>query len=224
MTEMEQFNIPRNDWYDEDGRIYKDVIIENLDACESKLLEIGQLDAINVQRPNFDEIEYPDTTLESDPDCIINLKSFIDITGIVNYPIELSISGKLVKKISYWDSSYNYVTLVSKTPENMSESNPWVYVDTSDKTVKATNDINTANANVFIGKFDGTEIRAVNEKMTVNANLMYLLGNMTRQSGYNVGGNDGRFYNPANNSRMVGFTRKESKTGNKGFNYTDYGF
>lgn len=228
MSEIDYFELPRNDWYDLDGRIYKDVIIENLNACEAKLLELQKLDAIHIDPPDFDTIVYPDVDFESDDNCIINLKSFIQMMKLENYPIELNISGTLVKKVAYWNSSYSYVALTNKTPEGISETNKYVYVDDTERNVKCTSNYNTAINNIFIGVYDGDSIRGIHERPKANLNLLYLLANMKVDNGelridHNDNSAGDQYLNPYNRSRAVGFLDGESRTGTQSIRYYDLG-
>ena len=97
MARMENFELPRDDWYDEEGRLYKDVIIENLNALENKLIELSGINITNIPLPDISNIEYPDTDLNSDESSIVNLKSFLNITNTVNYPTECSFSGNTLQ-------------------------------------------------------------------------------------------------------------------------------
>ena len=81
-NKISRFTLPRKDWYDNQGidsdtgeiigRIYKDVLIENFNAIEQKLIEISKLDAFDINLPDLSKIVYPDVTLDSEDDCIVN--------------------------------------------------------------------------------------------------------------------------------------------------------
>lgn len=103
---IERFKLPRDDWYDEAGRIYKDVIIENLNACESKLLEMAKLEPVGVTPPDISSVVYPDVTLSSDEDCIVNLRSLANILNFKNYLIEINTSATTVLKAAYFDDNF----------------------------------------------------------------------------------------------------------------------
>ena len=72
-NKLSRFSLPRKDWYDNQGtdpdtgeiigRIYKDVLIENFNAIEQKLIEISKLDAFDVNLPDFSKIVYPLLTI-----------------------------------------------------------------------------------------------------------------------------------------------------------------
>ena len=53
---VEELVLPRPDWYDAEGRIYKDALIENFNAIEDKLLELTRLDAFSVQPPDLSSV------------------------------------------------------------------------------------------------------------------------------------------------------------------------
>lgn len=227
MADIERFELPREDWYDEQGRIYKDVLIENLNACEQKLFELQGLDAFDVEPPDISSIVYPDTDLTSDDNCIVNLKSFLEITKLVNYPIELQISGRKIRRVSYWNSNYQYITKTNTIVENASEEAPYVYVDLVDGNIKASNNPATAASGILLGVFENGVIRGIHEGLSVDLNLMYLLANMQRDTGSasrdNVHDNPSNYTNLYNSSRAVGYTNGESRAGGHSITYTDYG-
>lgn len=219
--QMERFELPRDDWYDEDGRIYKDVIIENLNACEAKLLEIQALDAFEIQPPDISSTIYPDVTLSSDEKAIINLRSFCQIMGLANYPLEIDLSARRVNRVTYFDSSYNFNSIVNSDIEGLSDSNTLVYIDTTTNTPKATNSTVTALGGIFIGMYKDGIIYSIHSEGRMNLNLMYLLGNIGRRTGRKEVGKDSSAVMDGN--RMVGYGDGESYMGTKSFNFTDYG-
>ena len=221
-THVERFSLPYDNWYDEEGRIYKDILIKNLDACEQKLFEVQGLDAFDVEPPDIETMIYPDTTLESDDNCIVNLKSFLTIMNLINYPIELTISGTKIRKLSYWNSNYQYITKQNVIVESVSEENKFVYLDASDNEIKATNNPSTATSGIFIGVYENGIIRGIHEGLLANLNLMYMLSAMQKDLGSKSGGthNGITFYN---NGRMVGFGDGESRSGEHGISFADYG-
>lgn len=183
MTDLEKFEIPRKDWYDEEGRIYKDVIIENLNACEQKILELQKLDAFNIEPPNFNTITYPDTTLDSDERSILNLRSFLNIIPVINYPMEVQVSGAMVKKVSYWDSNYTYQTITNTDLKDSIKEMPYVYVNLDDSTVRCTDSPTVACEGVLIGVYKDNNIVSVLDSPSMSLNVYELLANMPTVSG-----------------------------------------
>ena len=182
MTQIEHFVLPYSDWYDEEGRIYKDVLIKNFDAIEQKIIELQGLDAFDVVLPDISTIVYPDTDLTSEDNCIINLKSFIEIMNLVNYPIECDINGITVRKVAYWDSSYNYRVIQNTTLNDVSDTKQFVIVDTTNHTVKAVTSYTPSDDVIFIGKFINGSIVSIYDKAPVKLNLLNLLANMSKTS------------------------------------------
>ena len=104
MTEVTPFELPRPDWYDSDGRIYKDALIENFNAIEARLKQLSALGQQVIGQGgeiiDTSDIHLDDVTLEDLPNKILNLRSFLTIMDLFNYPIELSFNGKKVVDIS----------------------------------------------------------------------------------------------------------------------------
>ena len=66
---IDNFSLPRNDWVDKEGRIYKDALIENFNAIEAKLQELQSLNVFEVTLPDASDIQIDeDVTLDSDDD------------------------------------------------------------------------------------------------------------------------------------------------------------
>lgn len=137
MAKMDNFELPRDDWYDEEGRLYKDVIIENLNSLENKLIELSGINITNIPLPDISNIEYPDTDLTSDESSIVNLKSFLNITNTVNYPTECSFSGNTLQSLTYWGEDYKRHQLKNIIVD-ASDSKPYVVFDPDNQSVSAT--------------------------------------------------------------------------------------
>lgn len=223
---IERFELPRDDWHDEDGRIYKDVIIENLNACEAKLLEMAKLEPAGVTPPDISSVVYPDVTLSSDEDCIVNLRSLANILNLKNYLIEINTSATTVLKAAYFDNNLNYVVINNTGVSGLSRTNKYVYIDKSTKTIKASNSPNTALSGIFIGVYDGSIIRTIHDNSKVNLNLMYMLSHMHFTSNPFTGGNGNRFFSVQsmyNSGRTVALYNAESQASSHTGHYTDYG-
>jgi hypothetical protein len=175
---IQLFELPRVDWYDAEGRIYKDIIIENLNAIEAKLLEMANLSAFETEIPDLSTIEYPDTNLASNDNQIVNLRSFLNMTNLINYPIECSFSGSIAKKVAYWGSDMSYHTILDVDSE-ASNSRPYIYLDYGQATVISSSSSNTPVNCVFIGCYTNGVVKCVNSTDFANINLLYYLSKMS---------------------------------------------
>lgn len=113
---MDYFELPRPDWYDEQGRIYKDRLIENFNAIEVKLQAMREADGADVTEIDFDNLDLPDVTLASEDNKIVNLESYASIMSINDgYPIQLFFNGTKVASCKYMYNnriiSLNNITL-----------------------------------------------------------------------------------------------------------------
>lgn len=175
--QLDNFELPRLDWHDEEGRIYKDVLIENFNAIQDKLLEISQLDAFEIAPPDISSIVYPDTTLESEDKAIVNLKSFLRLTGLIGYPLECQFSGNTCTKLAYWGEDYTYHTLSNKKT-SANKTNPYVYFNHVNGTIASSNSSNTPTNCVLIGFYTDGRVRCVNNADYLGINLLYYLSRM----------------------------------------------
>lgn len=151
---IEKFKLPRLDWYDNEGidtesgeiigRLYKDALIENFNAIEDKSIEIQGVDVFDIPIPEPSGIEYPDTTLDSDLNQVVNLASLIQICNLSGYPIKLSFTGTTCTELVYYQykniSKNQDWTIIKKTniPTNASNSNPYIWLDTDNQTLVST--------------------------------------------------------------------------------------
>lgn len=177
---IEKFELPRKDWYDSEGRIYKDALIENFNAIEAKLLDISRLDVFITELPDFNKIEYPDVTLDDDDNKVVNLKSFLEITGIVNYPIECVFNGTTCKRIAWWGNDYKY-HVVENDSTAAKASTPYIYFNpnpTDGNHVFASSSNTTPSGCQFIGFYDSGRIVTYNTSIPINLNVLEGLSQM----------------------------------------------
>ena len=107
---LENFDIPRKDWYDSEGRIYKDALIENFNAIEEELNSLQELTPFVVSEIDWQTVEIPDVTLDSEDTSLINLKSLIDILGLDTFPAICDVSGVTITHLMwYYDGKRNNI-------------------------------------------------------------------------------------------------------------------
>lgn len=175
---MDRFELPRLDWHDDEGRIYKDALIENFNAIEAKLGEINELSAFSVQIPDISTISLDDVTLESDDNKIVNLRSFLTIFNLINYPIELTFSGNTIKRLAYWNDEFNYVEKANMAT-GANSTNKFIVYDFSDDSVVSVSTVSELQENEkLIGCYDNGRIITLATPYSARLNLLYLLGNM----------------------------------------------
>lgn len=228
---VEELVLPRPDWYDAEGRIYKDALIENFNAIENKLLELTRLDAFSVQPPDLSSVEYPDVTdlATADDRSILNLKSFLELTGLMGYPLECEFSGTVAKKISFYASDYTYTTIKDyETKANAIYC--YVYLDYVNKTVWASNSSTTPDNCCLIGIYESGVVKCVNNKDSIGINPLYYLARMSKESHYirtDRGTRDSysSYDGVGSNGRLWGAcdTNKKTKSDPNNINFLDVG-
>ena len=50
---IDEFELPRLDWHDAEGSIYKDALIENFNTIEAKLIELSGLTPLDIILPDI---------------------------------------------------------------------------------------------------------------------------------------------------------------------------
>ena len=175
---LQPFSLPREDWYDSEGRIYKNILIENFNSIQDKLLQISQLTPFKTTPPDITQVVYPDVTLESPEEKIVNLKSLIDILKLKGYPLVANFSGSTVKKVMYYNSNYT-LRIIENISTTASNVNPYVYLNYVTNHIQASSDSSTPENCVLIGYYSGNSITSINDNNNVNINLLWALSQMS---------------------------------------------
>ena len=219
---LEEFKLPVPLWYDSQGRIYKDRLIENFNAIEQRLIYISKLNSTVESVPDISKVVYPDVTLSDNDNKIINLKSFLDIMHLYNYPIELVFSGdNICSKVAYFDNNCKYIVLPKDgngIKLDTSNTNKYIYLDYVNGNVFATGESTTPEGCTFIGVYDNGRIMGINTSDYININLLYYLPNMKNsQHPYTFSAGTRDSYNVARgivvNNRSIGAADTSKKTG-----------
>lgn len=184
---LEHFNLPRQDWYDVvstdektgeiRGRIYKDRLIENFNAIETKLNEITKLQPYNTKYPDISKFIYSDVTLSSDTNKVVNLKSFIDILGLKNTPLVVQFGDKRLVRLTYYDNNYKLKNISNIDLSTISNTKPFVIGDIENQTITVSGDITEISGKIILGKWNGTTIDSCLGVPAVNldANIVQIL-------------------------------------------------
>lgn len=179
-TTITPFTLPRLDWHDEEGRIYKDALIENFNALETKLNEINSLSAFSTAIPDISNLSLDDVTLSDDDNKVVNLKSFLEIFKLVNYPIELTFNGTKISRLAYWNSEYDYIVR-SNVATNATDTNKFIVYDFGDDTVTSKATITELDTDEkLIGCYLDGRVITLTTPYSARFNLMYLLANMAK--------------------------------------------
>lgn len=202
------FVLPRTDWVDAEGRIYKDALIENLNAIEAKLQEISGLDIFDITLPDISSITVPDTTINSSDDSVINLRSFLNMVGINDYPIECSFNGTKLTKLTWWHNyHYNRKTNVET---GASSTDKWVFFMPEDGTVGSTNGSLPSGA-VLIGMYTGSKVRGINSNKMVGISLLKALSEMTIEIFEKSKPRNNQISDYTNSGRSIGWAQTQKK-------------
>ena len=180
-TPVQPFVLPRLDWYDEEGRIYKDALIENFNAIERRLQELGDLGESIIGSsglPDTSDVHLDDVTMEDLPNKILNLKSYLDVVDMVNYPFECVFNGKKLVKLSYYNSNYEFKTITNKTL-SVNNSNKYVYFNYNTNNVAASSSTTSPANSLLIGVYADGAIRGLESMEYANINVLYYLARMS---------------------------------------------
>ena len=216
---IENFTLPRTDWVDEQGRIYKDALIDNLNAIETKLQEIQGLDIFEVTIPDASDIQVPDCNLSSPDNTVVNLKSFLEIVDIEDYPIECSFNGTKLTKLTWWHN-YHYNRKVN-VETNANDTNKFVSFNPSTGVVSASTTVPVDS--VLIGMFTGNQIRGINSNKMVGISLLKALANMSIETFSFSKPSNNQITNYTNAGRSIGWAQTQKKGASINVTFRDTG-
>lgn len=191
-NKIDRFTLPRLDWYDNQGtdadtgeiigRIYKDILIENFNAIEEKLIEMTKLDAFDVNLPDLSTIVYPDVTLESDEDCIVNLRSLMNLMDCKKYPITCDFNGTKCTKMVFYTEDTKIVERTDWQDTGASDSKPWIYCNLTNGDVTASASSTTPSGSMFIGCYTNGSIKCNESGYLIGRNILQPLSKMKFQN------------------------------------------
>lgn len=173
-------NLPYPNWHDSAGRVFKDVLIKNFNILEEKINEILKFDYNSLTAPTVTGVEYPDTSLATEDDTsILNLKSFLNICNVVDYPLDVRTDGNTkVLSVSLWNRSHNYTTILA-TDNNgtATESYPYIFLNKSTYEITRSNDatLNTSTYILLAVLIEGSKLITNNEGIPGNVNFLKVL-------------------------------------------------
>lgn len=183
---IDKFKLPREDWYDTEGRIYKNALIENFNAIEQKLFDLVALNPIDIILPDIANKDYEETTLESPDTKVVNLRSFIKIMNLVGFPIVCNFVGKELKTLSYYDKEYKPHTIVKPDISDIGDEDgnrkKFVLLNYTTHTVYVSENAKPNAEDVLIGVYDKATdsivcIRHENQNY-VDIDVLSVLSNM----------------------------------------------
>ena len=202
---IDKFELPRLDWHDAEGRIYKDALIENFNAIEAKLIELSGLTPLDIILPDISNMTYEDVTLASQDNKVVNLKSFVDIMQIMGFPLDCEFNGKTLARLDYYDEEYKRKTLTDVKLDNLGTNGKnYVYLDYSGDTVYVSDDNSNPNGDILIGVYaDGIIYGSSKGKGYIDVNVLQLLSRMQFQP---------QLYQASGRGRKVAFSADGSVT------------
>lgn len=204
---IENFTLPRTDWVDEQGRIYKDALIDNLNAIEAKLQEIQELDIFEITVPDASDIQVPDCNLSSPDDTVVNLKSFLEIVDVEDYPIECSFNGTKLVKLTWWHN--NHYNRKGNVETNANNGNKFVSFNPSTGVVSTSSTV--PEGSVLIGMFTGNQIRGINSNKMVGISLLKALADMSIETFEKSKPRNNQISNYTNSGRSIGWAQTQKK-------------
>lgn len=168
-------------WYDPNtGRVYKDVLINNFNAIEEEINRILAIDINDITIPDIGEVEYPDVSL-SDEDAdsqILNLRSYLDIVQIINYPLVVKTDGNtLITRVEYWGDDLTYHTLKNTDSVIPNSSYPYMYLDYGNGAIIRSDSYTTPSNCVLIGIFRDGKLYTKDSKPSTKTDVLTVLCN-----------------------------------------------
>lgn len=179
---IQRFELPYPNWHDEEGRIYKDILIDNFNAIENKINELLSINIDSITKPDINSVEYPDVDLATgDDDSILNLKSFLNIVNLINFPLVVITNGNnKVTKVEYWGEDYKYHTVINTTVV-ATEDKPFIYLNTEDSTIISSSSVSSPEHCVLLAMLVDNKLITNNAKIAGNVDFIRILSNQAKK-------------------------------------------
>lgn len=179
---MEQFKLPRNDWYDSDGRMYKDALIENFNAIEKAFQDLTELGAINIQDINWDNVHLTDVTLNDANNKIVNVSSLVDLMNLDGIAFNEAFEGKKCINIEYYKNK-NKKHLTNINLSNLAEGDfIWLSIDNDRLDIVKPGSIATKIAGeptgIIVGQFISGVVQTRYTGQKIQYNVLDVLSKM----------------------------------------------
>lgn len=175
------FELPRKDWYDAEGRIYKDALIENFNAIEQEFIRLANVDKGIGDIPKPEDVEYLDADLHSDERTILNLRSFLSIMNLANFPVDCEFDGKRLVRLAYWSSEGQYREILSRNI-SCNKTSSYIYLNYNTNTVSSSSSSTTPANSILIGRYTDGKIVGLYSEQNANINILYYLAQMREQT------------------------------------------
>ncbi|MCM1324140.1 MAG: hypothetical protein NC218_08255 [Acetobacter sp.] len=178
---MEEFKLPRLDWYDEDGRIYKDALIENFNAIEAAFQELQDLGAIDIQDINWENVHLEDVTLEDEDNKIVNLRSLVKILHLDNLCFNESFTGKKCNIIEYYKDHTK--KKIENVTLNLAEGD-FIFLSIVNDRLDVVKPANVAtkisgeSTAILVGQFINGQVQTKGNNYYINYNVLQPLSRM----------------------------------------------
>lgn len=182
MTDIPHINIDNIVWHDDQGHVFKDKLIEAFNYIEEKInslstIAVGNFDIIDVSNHSYPDVTLQD--LEDDSTKIINLKSYCDIMGLVNFPLVVETDGGFkVTKVKYINSDYETVTIEPDGGVTANEDTPFIHLDTDLVEIIASATFKSDKP--LLAVYKNGELITNNTKLPANVNFMKVLSDQQR--------------------------------------------
>lgn len=153
------------DWHDEEGRVFKNKLIDGFNTIETKINEIAALDVDNFTIPDISTTVYPDVSLSDTgkDDCVLNLRSFLSIVELIGFPLNIVTDGNIkITKVEYWGSDYKYHIL--RNIENIvpDSTNKFIYLDYENNEIIKSDSSTTPTSCSLIGYLANNKLYTMN--------------------------------------------------------------
>lgn len=225
---MEKFDLPRKDWYDDEGRIYKDRLIENFNALEERLIAFLEMSPLVPVELDWDTIDIPDVTLSSPDNKIVNLRSLIKILNLDKLPAKVVVSGKKIVELVYY---YNNQRKSIKDYSLTISEGQFVWLTPSSNTLSVISastlesNIRNSTAGMPIAVYSNGQLYTIYAPLALDYDILGTLSKM-QIKGINLGTFNSGGVNPRERvqGRNLGVAWRNSKSQNISVTAPDTGY
>lgn len=168
------------DWHDEEGRVFKNKLIDGFNTIEAKINEIAALNVDNFTIPDISTTVYPDISLSDTgkDNCVLNLRSFLNIVELIGFPLNIETDGNIkITRVEYWGPDYKYHVLRNTDEVVPDSTDKFIYLDYENNEIIKSDSSTTPALCSLIGCLVNNKLYTMNSRFECLIDMLSILCN-----------------------------------------------
>lgn len=178
--------IPEN-WHDEEGRVFKNKLIDGFNTIEAKINEIAALDIDNFTIPDISTTVYPNVSLSDagKDNYVLNLRSFLNIVELIGFPLNIETDGNIkITRVEYWGPDYKYHVLRNTDEVVPDSTDKFIYLNYENNEIIKSDSSTTPALCSLIGCLVNNKLYTMNSRFECPIDMLSVLCNENSNRSY----------------------------------------